>query len=123
MATVNHRSPSPTSFKGDNTYEFPPKNHLCAWAAVVRGEPELISQSPLSSSSSFSTVSAPETPETPAPAPTSDFFASSEEGAPVMGADSWPDLAESAKASPKLAVDSPSKSVFRSISPPFLCMM
>ncbi|XP_023525275.1 la-related protein 1C-like [Cucurbita pepo subsp. pepo] len=103
MATVNHRSPSPTSFKGDNTYEFPPKNHLCAWAAVVRGEPELISQSPLSSSSSFSTVSAPETPETPAPAPTSDFFASSEEGAPVMGADSWPDLAESAKASPKLA--------------------
>lgn len=131
-----------------NSSEYRRKNLQSPWAQVVRGEPESISpvdQSPLSSSSSLSSL-AVSASENPAPAsPPPDNFTSSEnydandgnatatarkqawnkpsngvvEGGPVMGADSWPALAESARASPKLAVDSPPKpTVEVSVPPP-----
>lgn len=146
----NHRSPSGTSFTGDNTNssEFRRKNLQSPWAQVVRGEPESISpvdQSQLSSSSSSLSSLAVSATETPAPAsPPSDNFTSSEncdtndgnataaskkqawnkptngvvEGGSVMGADSWPALAESARASPKLTVDSPPKVTVEVAVPP-----
>lgn len=131
-----------------NSSEFRRKNLQSPWAQVVRGEPESISpvdQSQLSSSSSSLSSLAVSATETPVPAsPPTDNFTSSEnydandgnatatskkqawnkpsngvvEGGSVMGADSWPALAESARASPKLALDSPPKPTIEVSVPP-----